>query len=136
MNFGFVVANADDVGMFEFGEPLIAEAGESLPVGKRIAVSASIENRLTPGRYFVHSGSTATPGSRSTSHNAISFLVVGSEQTRGVVSLEPPGRDRDGGRVMSATPTPPRRPRPTRSKRSTVPPPWAAAGAVSSICSG
>jgi ABC-type polysaccharide/polyol phosphate transport system ATPase subunit len=88
LHFGFVVSNADDVGMFEFGEPLIADPGETLPTGKRIAVEASIENRLTPGRYFIHIGVHSDTGVSLYMHNAISFLVVGSEQTRGVVSLD------------------------------------------------
>ncbi|MBS1890744.1 MAG: ABC transporter ATP-binding protein [Actinobacteria bacterium] len=88
LNFGFVIANADDVGMFEFGEPLIAEPGELLPIGKRIEVAAAIENRLPPGRYFVHIGVHSDTGISVYMHNAISFLVIGSEATRGVVSLD------------------------------------------------
>jgi len=88
LNFGFVIANADDVGMFEFGEPLIAEPGELLPVGKRIEVTAAVENRLPPGRYFVHLGVHSDTGISIYTHNAISFLVIGSEQTTGVVSLD------------------------------------------------
>ncbi len=88
LNFGFVIANADDVGMFEFGEPLIAEPGELLPIGRRIAVSAAIENRLPPGRYFIHIGVHSDTGLSIYTHNAISFLIIGSELTTGVVSLD------------------------------------------------
>jgi ABC-2 type transport system ATP-binding protein len=88
LNFGFVIANADDVGMFEFGEPLIAAPGELLPVGKRIEVTASVENRLPPGRYFIHIGVHSDTGISIYTHNAISFLIIGSEQTTGLVSLD------------------------------------------------
>jgi ABC-2 type transport system ATP-binding protein len=88
LNFGFVISNADDIGMFEFGEPLIAGPGEVLPIGKRIVVAATIENRLTPGRYFVHIGVHSDTGISIYMHNAISFLIIGSEQTSGVVSLD------------------------------------------------
>jgi ABC-2 type transport system ATP-binding protein len=88
LNFGFIIANADDVGMFEFGEPMIAEPGEMLPIGKRIEVFAAIENRLPPGRYFVHIGVHSDTGISIYTHNAISFLVIGSEGTTGVMSLD------------------------------------------------
>ncbi len=88
---GFVVANADGVGVFEFGIPVANDAGTGdLEAGQRIGVSAEIENLLVPGRYFVHCGvnRVRNAGVALYAHGAVDFVVFGGEaHPRGVVSL-------------------------------------------------
>jgi ABC-2 type transport system ATP-binding protein len=88
LNFGFVLVNADGLGMFEFSEPLVAPSGEHLPIDRRIGVTAAIENRLRPGRYFVHIGVHSDTGLSVYRNNAISFVIYGAEPSKGLVSLD------------------------------------------------
>jgi ABC-2 type transport system ATP-binding protein len=88
LNFGFVLVNADGLGMYEFSEPFVAPAEGMLPTDQRIAVTAKIENRFTPGRYFVHIGVHSDTGLSVYMNNAISFVVYGSETSNGFVSLD------------------------------------------------
>jgi len=50
--FGFALANADGVEVTGFGVPL-AEVPERVVAGQRLRVRATVENRLSPGRYVV-----------------------------------------------------------------------------------
>jgi ABC-2 type transport system ATP-binding protein len=89
-DFGFILANADGVGVFEFGAPVENPDG-SRPIagGKRFRVDAELQNPLAPGRYFVHCGVNRIHGGGVALyvHNAISFVVFGGPQARGVVLL-------------------------------------------------
>src|SRR6185312_11716736 len=51
VHVGFTFASADDLGIFEFGELLTREAGFELSAGKRVTVTATVENRFVAGRY-------------------------------------------------------------------------------------
>jgi ABC-type polysaccharide/polyol phosphate transport system ATPase subunit len=89
-DFGFILANADGVGVFEFGAPVENPDGSRpIAAGKRFRVSAELENPLAPGRYFVHCGVNRIHGGGVALyvHNAISFVVFGGPQARGVVLL-------------------------------------------------
>jgi ABC-type polysaccharide/polyol phosphate transport system ATPase subunit len=85
LHVGFVVANADGLGLFELGVPVTPEDGE-LVAGKRVVATATVENSLAVGRHFVHCGVQSANGISIYVHNAISFVVFGAQQTRGIIS--------------------------------------------------
>lgn len=88
---GFIVANADAVGVFQFGVAVANKVGAGdLTAGQRIRVSAEIENLLVPGRYFVHCGVNRVhnAGVALYVHNAVDLVVFGGDaHPRGIVSL-------------------------------------------------
>jgi ABC-2 type transport system ATP-binding protein len=89
---GFIVANADGVGVSQFDTLVEAEGGgpRQLEKGDRVQVRCALENPLTAGRYHVHCGINQAETARVLLyvHNAIDFVVFGGEAVRGVVSLE------------------------------------------------
>jgi energy-coupling factor transporter ATP-binding protein EcfA2 len=89
---GLVLANADGLGLFQFGTAIeVADESKALPAGRRIEVKASLDNPLAPGRYFVHCGvqpGGGGPGSSLYAPNAIDFVVYGGPQTRGLIALD------------------------------------------------
>ena len=91
LGVGFVIVNADGVGIVEFGALATDEYGTpQLSAGKRVVVTASIENLLAPGRYFIHCGVNRAHNSGVALYepNALDFVVFGGDAvTRGVVSL-------------------------------------------------
>ena len=58
LGVGFVIVNADGVGVFEFGTLAVDDVDDptTLSAGQRVKVVAEVENLLSPGRYFVHAG--------------------------------------------------------------------------------
>jgi ABC-type polysaccharide/polyol phosphate transport system ATPase subunit len=88
---GFVIANADGVGVFQFGTPVANRSGGGdLAAGERVRVSAEVDNLLAPGRYFVHCGVNRVwnAGVALYVHSALDFVVFGGEaQPQGIVSL-------------------------------------------------
>ena len=54
--FGIHVLDSEGGTVFGFNRPLSVGAGEPerVPAGSRVRIAGSIENRLLPGRYFVH----------------------------------------------------------------------------------
>ena len=94
IGFGILLANADGVGICNFGVAVAKEGADGrtyeLAAGDRVEVRAEIENLLMPGRYFIHAGVNRIDGSGVALHvgNAVDFVVYGSEQhSRGVVDL-------------------------------------------------
>jgi ABC-type polysaccharide/polyol phosphate transport system ATPase subunit len=85
LNVGFVIGNADGLGLFEFGTPVTAE-DDDLVAGKRVVVTATVQNALATGRHFVHCGVQSTNGISIYVHNALSFVVYGAQQTRGIIA--------------------------------------------------
>jgi len=87
---GFILANADGVGVFQFGTEAIVD-GESvaLAAGRRIRIRARIDNLLTAGRYFVHCGVNRVSGGVALHvTNAVGFVVYGGDpHSRGAVTL-------------------------------------------------
>jgi ABC-2 type transport system ATP-binding protein len=88
---GFMIANADGVAVSEFVK-IVAEGEEMVPIekGQRVSISSRLENPLTPGRYFIHCGVNRTNGGHGVAlyaHNAVSFVVFGSDRSRGAVLL-------------------------------------------------
>jgi ABC-2 type transport system ATP-binding protein len=92
ITIGFMLVNADGVAVSEFVTLVEDEEEEPIPVrrGQRLQVSSELENPLTPGRYFIHCGVNRTGGAHGVSlyaHNAASFVVFGSDNSRGAVLL-------------------------------------------------
>ncbi len=88
LDVGFLVANADGIGVFNFGIPVgEGEGPRDLAAGQRVTVTASLENQLAAGRYSVHCGVNRAfdGGIALYVPDAIDFLVFGGPQTRGVV---------------------------------------------------
>jgi ABC-type polysaccharide/polyol phosphate transport system ATPase subunit len=88
---GFSIANADGVGVFDFGVLIEkADGSSALVKGERIEVSAEVENLLNAGRYFVHCGINRAHGAGVALYvnSAIDFVVFGGDtHSRGIVSL-------------------------------------------------
>jgi len=87
VHVGFLVSNANEIGVCDFGE-LVARPDypAEMPVGQRFSVTATIENRLAAGRYFVHFVATSPSGISVQVQNAASFVVFSAEHTRGVIA--------------------------------------------------
>jgi ABC-2 type transport system ATP-binding protein len=86
LHLRFVLANADDLGIFEFGTLLTEEAGDDLTPGKRLTATVSIENRLAAGRYFLNCGIHSPTGINLYTPRAVTFVVFGAKDTRGVIA--------------------------------------------------
>jgi ABC-type polysaccharide/polyol phosphate transport system ATPase subunit len=87
VHVGFVLTNADGLGVFDFGELVgPAEFGGEFKPGERFTLTAKVENQLAPGRYFIHCGVTSPSGISLYVNKAITFVVFGSEHSRGVIS--------------------------------------------------
>jgi ABC-type polysaccharide/polyol phosphate transport system ATPase subunit len=88
---GFILANGEGVGVFQFGTEAIRtpEGSPELAAGRRVRVEAEIENPLTAGRYFLHCGVNRVGGGVALYvHNALDFVVFGGDQhSRGLVAL-------------------------------------------------
>jgi ABC-type polysaccharide/polyol phosphate transport system ATPase subunit len=91
IGMGFILANADGVGVFQFGVGVARDDGSTeLTAGEIVQVSADLENPLSPGRYFIHSGVNRVGGASVALyvHNSVDFIVFGGEpQSRGIVSI-------------------------------------------------
>ncbi len=91
LDIGFVISNADGVGVFQYGFP-VGEGDEkerAIAVGQRVQASSTLGNPLAPGRYFVHCGINYAFGGGIALyvHNAIDFVVFGGPNDRGIVFL-------------------------------------------------
>ena len=91
LDVGFILVNADSVGVFNFGIPVGEAEGErAVSAGQRVSVRAELENSLVAGRYFVNCGINRAfeGGIALYVQEAIEFLVFGGPQTRGLVYPE------------------------------------------------
>jgi ABC-type polysaccharide/polyol phosphate transport system ATPase subunit len=84
---GFVVTNAEGLGLFEFGTSVSPEDGDLLP-GRRVTVTSTIENPLSAGRHYVNLGIQSTNGISIYGENAVSFVIYGAQQTKGLIAPE------------------------------------------------
>ena len=90
LSVGFIIANADGVGVFEFGTPIGDGEAQPIPRGGRGEVTAKIANPLAPGRYFVHCGINALEGGIALYvHNALDFIVFGGPKDGGGIVYLP-----------------------------------------------
>ncbi len=91
LGVAFSLMSADGIGVFDFGVAVRHEDGSTeLAGGERIEVSAEVENLLNPGRYFVHCGVNRFPHGAGVAlyvHNALDFVVFGSSDGGGMVTL-------------------------------------------------
>jgi ABC-type polysaccharide/polyol phosphate transport system ATPase subunit len=84
---GFVLVNEDELGILEFGELLTEEMfGGAIPLERPISVTATLENRLASGRYYLHCGISGYGGISVYVPKALSFVLFGTERTRGLIS--------------------------------------------------
>jgi hypothetical protein len=84
---GFLVANADGVGVAEFTVP-VGDPLDPTPLRARtrVRIDAELENPLSAGRYFVHCGINRVGGGVSLHvTNAVDFVVYGGLLTHGIV---------------------------------------------------
>jgi ABC-2 type transport system ATP-binding protein len=91
--FGFIIANADGVHIHEFVSalPQESEGPARLVPGQRIDLSVSVENRLAPGRYYVHHGVVRNRNRDDQAlfaPNVLGFVVFGDQGATGIVSAE------------------------------------------------
>ncbi len=89
---GFLIANAAGVPVYQFGTEIdgVDENGV-LPAGRRVEVSAGLENPLRAGRYHVAIGVSRRHNDRDVvfyEPHATSFVVFGGPGFEGVVVLE------------------------------------------------
>ncbi len=92
LGVGFILANAEGLGIFQFGVPVETDEPENLvAAGRRVRIAGELENPLAPGRYFVHCGvQRHVSGGQDVglyTHNALDFVVFGSRGSRGVLAL-------------------------------------------------
>jgi ABC-2 type transport system ATP-binding protein len=88
VDVGFLVANAENVGVLNFGIPVKeGEEPRDIYAGERVTVRAVLDNNLADGRYYVHCGFNRAFGGGIALYvaNAIDFHVYGSPPTRGMV---------------------------------------------------
>jgi ABC-type polysaccharide/polyol phosphate transport system ATPase subunit len=98
---GFVLVNEDELGILEFGELLTAEMfGGEIPLEQPIAVTATLENRLASGRYYLHCGISGYGGISVYRPKALSFVLFGTERTRGLISPDVEYEVRVGGEPL------------------------------------
>jgi ABC-2 type transport system ATP-binding protein len=87
VHVGFVVTNADGLGVFEFGQLMDPETQAApYPAGQRFTLHGRIENRLAPGRYYLHCGVTSAAGISTYVENATTFVIYGGVKTNGVIT--------------------------------------------------
>jgi ABC-2 type transport system ATP-binding protein len=91
LDAGFIVANADGVGITAVGTSVGGEYHEDRPIkaGDRFTVDLTLDNPLGPGHYFVHAGINVTAGGGIALYisNALEFIVFGGPPGRGIVAL-------------------------------------------------
>jgi len=92
LDVGFIIANADGIGISAFSEKVGDEVIEQRPVaaGGRVKIAMRMENRLAPGHYFIHCGVNHAFGAGVALyvHNAIEFVVYGGKHLGGVVAVD------------------------------------------------
>jgi ABC-type polysaccharide/polyol phosphate transport system ATPase subunit len=90
LGVGFIVANADGVGVAQFGTTTGGgNGGGPVRAGQRVKVSVALENPLAPGRHYVHCGVSRANSADALLyvHNCVDFVVFGGS-AQGIVALE------------------------------------------------
>jgi hypothetical protein len=90
--FGFHFLTEDGATLFGFNRTLNVEPGqaERVVAGQRVRIGGSVENRLLPGRYFVHCfvARNRTHGDYALHHVRLTeFVVYGTEAGPGSVTV-------------------------------------------------
>jgi ABC-type polysaccharide/polyol phosphate transport system ATPase subunit len=91
VGIGFLLTNADGIGLFQFGTNVDGDGDSNLVrAGRRVRVGVRMENPLVSGRYFLHFGVSRGRGAGTALyvHNAADFVVFGGESPGGMVMLD------------------------------------------------
>jgi ABC-type polysaccharide/polyol phosphate transport system ATPase subunit len=89
LDIGLVVVDADGFGVTRFDVTVGEFGAREIAAGQRVTIKADLENPLGPGRYFVHCGINRAFGAGVALyvHNALDFVVYGSDHARGLVAI-------------------------------------------------
>jgi ABC-type polysaccharide/polyol phosphate transport system ATPase subunit len=88
VTIGFILTNADGLGLMELGGYVESDAGgRMVQRGEVVKAAVDLENPLAPGRHFVHCGisSTRSGGNLLYVHNALDFVIYGPP-AKGIVA--------------------------------------------------
>ena len=90
--FSFVVTGGSGIAAFSFSRRLIQTVGlpDDVAAGDRLLITAQVENRLLPGRYFVNAYAYRNNSIRDIGMevlHAIDFVIFGTNRMPGMVSL-------------------------------------------------
>jgi ABC-2 type transport system ATP-binding protein len=91
LDVGFIIADAENVPVFQFGIPVGEGKGpRDVSANGRVVVEATIANPLSSGRYFIHTGiNRAFEGGIALFVTRVAgFVVYGGPHTTGIVYLE------------------------------------------------
>jgi ABC-type polysaccharide/polyol phosphate transport system ATPase subunit len=91
LDVGLIVANADNIPVFQFGIPVNEGKGpRDIPKGGHAMVEATLTNPLSDGRYFIHTGiNRAFEGGEALFVERVTeFVVYGGPHTTGIVYLD------------------------------------------------
>jgi ABC-type polysaccharide/polyol phosphate transport system ATPase subunit len=91
VDVGFIVANADNIPVFQFGIPVGEDKGaRDIARGGHVVVEATLVNPLASGRYFIHTGiNRAFEGGIALFVTGVAgFVVYGGPHTTGIVYLD------------------------------------------------
>jgi len=89
LDVGFIVANADGVGVSQFGMPVGEGDARAIAAGQRVRIESTLANPLAAGRYFVHCGINRAfaGGIALYVPNALDFVVFGGPTNSGIIAL-------------------------------------------------
>jgi ABC-2 type transport system ATP-binding protein len=91
LDVGFIVANAEGIGVTAFSAPIGGETDvRPIAKGELVKVTVTMDNKLAPGHYFVHCGiNRAFEGLVALYiHNAIEFVVYGTGHPGGIIAID------------------------------------------------
>ncbi len=90
IDLGFIIANADSVPVVQLGAAVLGNDGKrEVRIGDRVHIRVELGNAFASGRYFAHCGVNRLLGGGIAMYveNAVSFVVFGGPETRGIVYL-------------------------------------------------
>jgi ABC-2 type transport system ATP-binding protein len=85
LHMGLVLANADDVSMFELSVPIYSADGHDIK-GNRVTVTATVDNPFAPGRHYLHCGLQSPFGISVYVPRAATFVIYGSHPSSGIIA--------------------------------------------------
>jgi ABC-2 type transport system ATP-binding protein len=89
LDVGFILVNADGIGVSQFGGAIGEADSRDLRAGERAWIEATLGNPLDSGHYFVHCGINHSfeGGIALYVHNAIDFIIFGGPPNRGLIAI-------------------------------------------------
>ncbi len=90
LHAGFILLNADKVGVFEFAAPIGGETNDRpVRAGQKMKISSTIENPLSAGHYFLNLGVNRSfeGGVAMYAPSVVDFVVFGGPNDRGIIQL-------------------------------------------------